>query len=172
MGGGGWNHGKPKIVLCLEQITLTSLALTCLQVCRLKTKPYGDSNFNALQCNATRIAPRQSESETGGRADIKKWNSSDHNKETKTSEQTRMVTTKQRKPSCLYGLNSFMFRHCRQPHNILHEPNFLFSDWKQHKCKTFLGIWWKSNEKHNNNNNYPDWGFSRAFSSVVRQMPG
>jgi len=53
-------------VLRLEQITLTSLALKCLQVHRLQIKPYGDINFNTLQCNATRIAPRQSESEIGG----------------------------------------------------------------------------------------------------------
>ena len=150
MGVEGWNHGKLKIVLCLEQITLTSLALTCLQVCRLQMKPYGDINFNTLQCNATRIAPRKSESETGGRGDIKKWNSSGHSKETKTSAQTRMVITKQRKPSCLYGLNSFIVFHCWQPHNILQAPTFLFSDWKQHKCKTFLGIQWKSNEKQKN----------------------
>jgi hypothetical protein len=150
MGGGVWNHGKPKIVLCLEQITSTSLALTCLQVCWLQMKPYGDIKFNTLQCNATRITPRQSESEIEGRANIKKWNSSSHSKETKTSERSGMATTKQRKPSCLYGLNSFIVFHCWQPYTTLHAPVFLFSDWKQHKCKTFLGIQWKSNKKQNN----------------------
>jgi len=49
MGGGGWNHGKPKIVLGLEQITLTFLELKCLQVYRLQMKTYGDINFNL--CN-------------------------------------------------------------------------------------------------------------------------
>jgi len=65
-------------VLRLEQITLTSLALKCLQVHKMQIKPHGDINFNTLQCNATRIVPRQSESETGGRGDMKKWNSDCH----------------------------------------------------------------------------------------------
>jgi hypothetical protein len=38
----------------------------CLQVCRLQMKPYEDINFNTLQCNATQIAPRQSQSDMEG----------------------------------------------------------------------------------------------------------